>query len=269
MKFDQCDTRSAFPTDASLHAETNLFVSSLQKLKPSVAVLANDYYPEDPYNGGIKSMLWFAQTGASELRIGYDNNGTGNQNGWWYWKAFAYDWTQFSPYLGRGRYPDPDNLMCQLYEGGPGLNSPTALVGDNECRAQFNFYAMVAAPLVIGADLTTLTPATVATLTNSEVIAIDQDALGLTGRRITAADVPCGSTTCSVWLRKTTTGYAVALFNPDPNAGHAVSVTWTQAGLSGTWNMRDVWAHANVGSSSTGYTVSLPAWGSAVLTLTQ
>ena len=270
MKYDQCDVRSAFPSDAALRGETKLFVSSLQQRNPKLAVMVNDYHPEDPYTLGIASLDWFAQTGASEVRIGLDNNATGNQNGWWYYKAFTYDWSQFAAFQSKGRYLDPDNLMCQLYEGGPGLNSPTALVGDAECRTQFNFYAIVAAPLVIGADLTTLTSTTLATLTNTEVIAIDQDALGIMGKRITLADTTCGSTKCSVWVRKTTSGYAVAFFNPDPNAAHSVSVTWSQAGLSGTFNMRDVWQHASVGSSSTGYTASsIPAWGSVVLTLTR
>ena len=90
------------------------------------------------------------------------------------------------------------------------------------------------------------------------------------GKRISAADVNCGGTPCTVWVRKTVGGYAVAFFNPDSTAAHTVSVTWAQAGLSGTFNMRDVWAHSSVGSSSTGYTAtSIPAWGSVVLTLTQ
>ena len=43
---------------------------------------------------------------------------------------------------------------------------------------------MMAAPLILGNDITNMTPETLATITNKEVIAIDQDPLGIQGLRL-------------------------------------------------------------------------------------
>jgi hypothetical protein len=72
-----------------------------------------------------------------------------------------------------------------------------------------------------------------------------------------------------VWIRPLATGYAVLLMNMDPAGAHDISTTWSALGISGTYNMRDLWAHASAGSSSSGYTATaVPAWGSVMLLLT-
>src|SRR6266567_4595912 len=67
-----------------------------------------------------------------------------------------------------GFYNDPDMMVV----GMPGFS-------DTQDRAHFSLWAMSGAPLLVGADLTKLSPETLATLTNPAVLAIDQDALGL------------------------------------------------------------------------------------------
>ena len=51
-------------------------------------------------------------------------------------------------------------------------------LGDAEGRSQFSMWAVMKAPLLIGTDVTNMTNATLTTLTNAEVIAINQDKLG-------------------------------------------------------------------------------------------
>jgi alpha-galactosidase len=53
----------------------------------------------------------------------------------------------------------------------------------DEYRAHFALWAMLAAPLISGNDLSTMSAETTAILTNRDVIAVDQDALGVQGRR--------------------------------------------------------------------------------------
>ena len=72
-------------------------------------------------------------------------------------------------YAGPGQWNDPD-----MMEVG-NLATP------NEDRAHFAMWAMLAAPLIAGNDVRTMSAATRETLTNREVIAIDQDSLGLSG----------------------------------------------------------------------------------------
>jgi alpha-galactosidase len=215
---------------------------------------------------GYYPQTWAAPSGASLERIGGDNNDPGSNLAWWWHKAFYYDWTVFSAYQHKGLWMDPDNLMMQQYEGGPGSSTTTSqnYVGDAEGRTQFNWYAVIAAPLVIATRIYDLTPTSLQTLSNTEVIAVDQDSLGIMGYRVSSAN--CGASFCQVWVRQLANGYAVLLMNGDPSAAHDVSVTWSQFGQSGNYNIRDLWAHASAGSSSTGYTASaIPAWGSVML----
>ncbi len=72
-------------------------------------------------------------------------------------------------YAGPGQWNDPD-----MMEVG---NMPTP----GEDRAHFAMWAMLAAPLIAGNDVRTMTDATRETLTNADVIAVDQDALGIQG----------------------------------------------------------------------------------------
>jgi alpha-galactosidase len=70
-------------------------------------------------------------------------------------------------YAGPGHWNDPDML-----EVGNGVMNP------DEYRTHLSLWAILAAPLLAGNDLTSMTPETVALLTNREVIAIDQDPAG-------------------------------------------------------------------------------------------
>ncbi|VXD14021.1 glycoside hydrolase family 27 protein [Marinoscillum sp. 108] len=70
-------------------------------------------------------------------------------------------------YAGPDHWNDPD-----MMEIGNGMTV-------NEDRAHFSLWAMMAAPLIAGNDLRNMSPETIAILTNKEVIAIDQDTLGI------------------------------------------------------------------------------------------
>ena len=75
-------------------------------------------------------------------------------------------------YAGPGHWNDPDML-----EVGNGMSA-------SEDRAHFTLWCMMAAPLILGNDITDMTPETLATITNREMIAVDQDPLGIQGLRL-------------------------------------------------------------------------------------
>src|SRR5205085_6620352 len=70
-------------------------------------------------------------------------------------------------YAAPGHWNDPDMLEV----GNGGMNA-------DEYRTHMSLWAMLAAPLLAGNDLSTMSPETIGLLTNKEVIAIDQDAAG-------------------------------------------------------------------------------------------
>ena len=76
------------------------------------------------------------------------------------------------PYAGPGHWNDADML-----EVGNGGMTPT------EYRAHFSLWAMMASPLMAGNDVAHMDETTRSILSNREVIAVDQDPLGVQGHR--------------------------------------------------------------------------------------
>jgi len=58
---------------------------------------------------------------------------------------------------------------------------------DAEYVTHFSLWAISKAPLIIGCDITKMTAATLSTLTNPEVIAVNQDPLGIQGKKVAFA----------------------------------------------------------------------------------
>ena len=84
-------------------------------------------------------------------------------------------------YAGPGHWNDPDML-----EVGNSLTVDGVFfdMTDSEDRAHFTIWCMMAAPLILGCDLTTVTPEALEIMKNKDIIAIDQDPLGVQGLRL-------------------------------------------------------------------------------------
>ena len=126
---------------------------------------------------------------------------------------------------------------------------------DTEYRTHMSLWSLLAAPLLAGNDLRDVKPDILDILTNKEVIAIDQDPLGLQGTRVSReGDV-------EVWTKKLKDGsLAVGLFNRGPAAAK-VTAHWSDLGLSGSHRVRDLWAHAGRGQAVAEFTSEVPSHG--------
>lgn len=131
-------------------------------------------------------------------------------------------------YASLGHWNDPD--MLEVGNGG---------MTDVEYRSHFSLWAIMASPLLIGTDLRTIKPDALQTLLNKDVIAIDQDPLGVQGKQVRDA----GGIHVIVKPLKDG-GHAVAVFN-EGNAAKDVTVTPKEIGLKagGSYTLRDLWAH--------------------------
>ncbi|WP_348263280.1 alpha-galactosidase [Telmatobacter sp. DSM 110680] len=151
-----------------------------------------------------------------------------------------------------GFYNDPDMMVV----GMPGLT-------DAQSRVHMSLWAISAAPLLAGADLTTLSPATLATLTNPEVIAVDQDSLGLQGIKVATYGYGL-----EVWSKALSTPgeRAVLLLNRTGDPA-AITVHWGDFGLndSSAVSVRDLWARKDLGSFDSSYSVAVQANDAAML----
>jgi alpha-galactosidase len=136
---------------------------------------------------------------------------------------------------------------------------------ENQNKAHFGMWAIMAAPLIAGNDLRSMSASVKAVLTASEVIAVNQDPLGVQGTRVK------GSGSLEVWKKKLngTNTVAVALLNRT-GAAADISVSWSDAGLpAGAATVRDLYAKTDLGSFTDSYTAkSVPSNGIAMLKIT-
>ncbi len=154
-----------------------------------------------------------------------------------------------------GHWNDPDMLEVGVSKS---VLFGTASLSDVEGRAHFSLWALMAAPLIAGNDLTRMSAATRATLTNAEIIALDQDPLGAQGTRVRAGSQ-------EVWAKRLADGsVGVGLLNRGSSTA-TIAVQWSDVGLgASSATVRDLWAHADLGTLA-GYSAAVPAHGAVVL----
>jgi len=153
---------------------------------------------------------------------------------------------------GPGHWNDPD--MLEVGNGG---------MTTTEYRSHFSLWALMAAPLMAGNDLRSMTPEIRDILTNKEVIAIDQDSLGRQGRRV-AKDGHL-----EVWAKQLKNGdRAVILLNRSSSA-QQITANWEQLGYPEhlSASVRDLWAHKDLGKSTGKFSAQVESHGVVMVTV--
>jgi len=134
----------------------------------------------------------------------------------------------------------------------------------DEYTAHFSLWCLIKSPLLIGCDVTKMSDDTLRILTNTEVIALSQDALGVQGHMISSS----GSS--QLWSGPLANGnVALILFNRGAAAAN-ISVQWTEhLGMNPdtTVNIRDLWAHKDLGSFTNQYSATIASHASQTLVL--
>lgn len=155
-------------------------------------------------------------------------------------------------YAGPGHWNDPDMLEV----GNEGMTI-------TEYRAHFSLWCILAAPLMSGNDLRNMTNEVKEILTNREVIAVDQDSLGMQGRRVKRDGDR------EVWAKQLADGgRAVVLFNRGPKS-QEISVSWTEIGYPQqvAAHVRDLWAHKDLGKLTGKFSAEVPSHGVVMVTV--
>jgi alpha-galactosidase len=150
-----------------------------------------------------------------------------------------------------GHWNDPDMLEI----GNGGMNS-------DEYRTQMSLWAILAAPLLAGNDLSKMDEATKTILMNREVIAVDQDKAGIQGSRLGPLQV---------WMKPLSNGSkAIALFNfVTDDVPQPITLNFKEIGFTGPVYARDLWAHKDLGLLRDSYTVTPPKGGVVMLRVWQ
>lgn len=178
---------------------------------------------------------------------------TGDINDSWSSMAgIGFDHSRRSPFAGPGGWNDPDMLVVGWLGWGPKIR-PTNLT-KHEQVTHITLWSMLAAPLLLGCDLTRIDDFTMRLIANPEVIDVDQDSLGKAAIRVWQDGK------LEIWKRPLADGStAVAIFN----RGRMPATRKFDLGLAGVKGrhaVRDLWQRKSVGRVSS-LNVTVPAHG--------
>ena len=154
-------------------------------------------------------------------------------------------------FAGPGHWNDPDML-----EVGNGK------LTHDENVTHMTLWAMLAAPLIAGNNLTQMTPDVKDILTNRDVIAIDQDPLGRQGDRV-YAEGPV-----EIWakpLKSGTTAVAIFNFGERETDMHGIRLHLAQMRLPQSVHAHEVWSNKDLGSIHDDFTTNIPRHGCVLL----
>src|SRR5574344_1803341 len=145
-------------------------------------------------------------------------------------------------YAGKGHWNDPDML-----EIGNGMTI-------NEDRAHFSMWCMMASPLILGNDVRDMSVEVKSILMNKEMIAIDQDSLGVQGLHYSSENG------LEYWFKPLVGGdWAFFILNPSKEIKKC-NINWQDYNLTDTqvsalstdfdkkvYRIRDLWLHHDKG----------------------
>ena len=147
-------------------------------------------------------------------------------------------------FAGPGHWNDPDMLQVGNLTH---IDDARRGIAD---RAHFSLWCILAAPLMAGNDLRTMSEATRQVLTARELIAVNQDRRGIQGYKVFDAEG------CEVYNKPLADGTTAVLLLNKRRAKADITVRWDQIGLAGQQPVRDLWARADLGTFEGSFTVS-------------
>jgi alpha-galactosidase len=157
------------------------------------------------------------------------------------WKQILNVQVGLEKYAGPDHWNDPDMLEV----GNPGLSLA-------ESRAQFSLWCVLAAPLMAGNDVRTMSKTIKDILTNREVIALDQDPLGKQGYQFMTHPGK------EIWVKECSNGeWGVCFLNAGESALR-LHIKWSHLSfLKGDYRIRDLWLKKDLGMSDKDFTAEI------------
>jgi alpha-galactosidase len=196
--------------------------------------------------GLVDVWKWGAAAGGNLWRTGGDISDT-----WESVSRIGFGQNSLAPFARPGHWNDPDML-----EIGNGHMTHA------EYRTHMTLWSMLAAPLIAGNDVRTMSASIRDILMNREVIAIDQDEAGHQGKRAWQSGPR------EIWTKELAGGdLALAVFNRAPEDAK-VTFRWSDAGIHEMPSrIRDLWGHTDLKVAGPEYSVAVPGHGAVMLRL--
>lgn len=247
LKYDLCGLRDQMKAAGSPEAAHKIMVDAYVKMRDALRATGRPIVYSLCQYGEDAVWEWGANVGGNLWRTTGDISDHYNRMA-----EIGFSQAGLARYAGPGHWNDPD--MLEVGNGG---------MSAEEYRTHMSLWAILAAPLLAGNDLATMTPETKALLTNREVIAVDQDAAGKQGDRV-SAEGPI-----EVWARPLKGGaMAVGIFNRHPSSLKA-RVDFRKLGFAEGVHARDLWQGNDLGKLNADYSVQVPGHGVVFLRITK
>jgi alpha-galactosidase len=242
LKYDLCSLDKMMKAEPDKAKANALMIGAYETMRKALLATHRPIVYSFCQYGWDDVWKWGAATGGNLWRTTGDIEDTYKRMA-----QIGFSQNDLAPYAGPGHWNDPD--MLEVGNGG---------MSADEYRTHMSLWAILAAPLLAGNDLSKMDEATKSILMNKEVIAVDQDKLGRQGHRaIVNGDF-------EVWEKPLAGGAtAVALFNRSDKAV-PLTLDSKQISMIAKAKVRDVWAHAAVKLKDGAYTQVVPAHGVAM-----
>jgi hypothetical protein len=199
---------------------------------------------------------WGAEVGGNSWRTTGDIEDT-----WKSMSTIGFNQVANGPYAQPGHFNDPDMLV--VGKVGWNDNQRNSRLSPDEQYTHISLWSLLSSPLLIGCDMGHLDRFTLGLLTNDEVIAIDQDALGKAARQAVKKE------NYQIWIKDLEDGgKAVGIFNISDKY-QTITLNLKDNELSGLTKIRDVWQQKYIINSGINYTTKVAPHGVMLVKLSK
>lgn len=265
VKFDVADARqwAAWGIDYLKYDWGPNEIVSMERMAAALKLSGRDIVYSLSNTAPLKLAAPFAKRAnlwrtTGDIRDDWDNGHSSGTGGWQgirdIWRYHP-KWAKFN---GPGHWNDPD--MMVVGHVGWGKLRPSRLTPDEQ-YTHVSLWCLWSAPLLLGCPIEKLDDFTLSLLTNDEVLAVNQDALGIQAIRV--AESGFGEV---IGKSLADGSRAVGFFNKGPLEGD-VSMKWDDIGDNGPFRVRDLWRQKDLGVFETGFTARVPAHGVVLVRL--
>ena len=247
LKYDLCSFGKIMEASGSPQAAHKLMIDAYTKMHRALQKTGRPIVFSLCQYGADAVWRWGASVGGNTWRTTGDISDKYSSM-----TEIGFGQAGLARFAGPGHWNDPD--MLEVGNGGMNLE---------EYRTHMSLWALLAAPLLAGNDMSTMKPETVALLTNREVIAIDQDRLGKQADRIRAEG------TQEIWARPLADGSkAAGVFNRF-DWPQTIEINFRELGFKGSVKVRDIWAAKDLGTVSGNFQAHVPGHGVVLLRVSE
>jgi len=247
LKYDWCSYSQVSPQNPTLDdykKPYQVMRASLDKVHRDILFSFCQYGMGDVWN-------WGAEVGGNSWRTTGDIEDT-----WKSMSTIGFGQDKTASGAKPGHFNDPDMLVIGKVGWGDSQHN-TRLTPDEQ-YTHISLWSLLSSPLLIGCDMGHLDPFTLSLLTNDEVLAIDQDALGKQARQAIKND------TYQVWVKELTDGSkAIGLFNTSEKY-QTIKLNKADAGFGDYTKVRDVWQQKDI-TSGPEFVTKVPPHGVILL----